>query len=191
MEIRKIVTVVEEIYEEGEKKLDKPIRKVATLAVIKNPYAGKYQEDLNALIDYSEELGKIISDKAVEALGKGVEVHSYGKAAIVGEKGELELAAALLHPKLGTPLRAATGGGQAIIPSVKKLGRMGGSLDIPLQYKDGAFVRSNFDGMTVSISDAPKSDEIVIAVAVTDGGRPHPRVGGLKKDEAKKEDGLR
>jgi len=191
MEIRKIVTVVEEIYEEGEKKLDKPIRKVATLAVIKNPYAGKYQEDLNALIDYSEELGKIISEKAVEALGKDVEVHSYGKAAIVGEKGELELAAALLHPKLGTPLRTATGGGKAIIPSVKKLGSMGDSLDIPLHYKDAAFVRSHFDGMTVSISDAPKSDEIVIAVAVTDGGRPHPRVGGLKKDEAKKEDGLR
>ena len=191
MEIRKIVTVVEEIYEEGEKKLDKPIHKVAALAVIKNPYAGKYQEDLNALIDYSEELGKIISDKAVEALGKGVEVHSYGKAAIVGEKGELELAAALLHPKLGTPLRAATGGGKAIIPSVKKLGSLGDSLDIPHHYKDAAFVRSHFDGMTVSISDAPKSDEIVIAVAVTDGGRPHPRVGGLKKDEAKKEDGLR
>ena len=191
MEIRKIVTVVEEIYEEGEKKLDKPIRKVAALAVIKNPYAGKYQEDLNALIDYSEELGKIISEKAVEALGKDVEVHSYGKAAIVGEKGELELAAALLHPKLGTPLRAATGGGKAIIPSVKKLGSMGDSLDIPLHYKDAAFVRSHFDGMTVSISDAPKSDEIVIAVAVTDGGRPHPRVGGLKKDEAKKEDWLR
>lgn len=191
MEIRKIVTVVEEVYADGEKKLDKPIRKVATLAVIKNPYAGRYQEDLNALIDYSEELGKTISDKAVEALGKGVEVQSYGKAAIVGEKGELELAAALLHPKLGTPLRAATGGGKAIIPSVKKIGCMGSSIDIPLHYKDAAFVRSHFDGMTVSISDAPKSDEIVIAVAVTDGGRPHPRVGGLKKEEAKKEDGLR
>ncbi|MGD9577900.1 MAG: amino acid synthesis family protein [Syntrophorhabdus sp.] len=191
MEIRKIVTIVEEVYEEGEKKIDKPIRKAAALAVLKNPYAGKYQEDLSALIDYSEELGKIISDKAVEALGKGTEIHSYGKAAIVGEKGELELAAALLHPKLGTPLRAATGGGKAIIPSVKKIGHMGDSLDIPLHYKDAAFVRSHFDGMTVSISDAPKSDEIVIAVAVTDGGRPHPRVGGLKKEEAKKEDGLR
>jgi hypothetical protein len=191
MDIRKIVTVIEEVYSDGEKKVDKPIRKVAVLAVIKNPYAGKYQEDLNDLIDFSEDLGKTISDKAVEALGKGVEVHSYGKAAIVGEKGELELAAALLHPKLGTPLRAATGGGKAIIPSIKKIGRMGDSLDIPLHYKDAAFVRSHFDGMTVSISDAPKSDEIVIAVAVTDGGRPHPRVGGLKKEEAKKEDGLR
>ena len=96
MEIRKIVTVIEEIYADGEKKMDKPIRKVAVLAVIKNPYAGKYQEDLNDLIDFSEELGKTISDKAVEALGKDAEVHSYGKAAIVGEKGELELAAALL-----------------------------------------------------------------------------------------------
>jgi hypothetical protein len=191
VEIRKIVTVIEEIYADGEKRTEKPIRKVATLAVIKNPYAGKYQEDLNALIDFSEELGKIISDKAVEALGAGAEVQSYGKAAIVGEKGELELAAALLHPKLGTPLRAATGGGKAIIPSVKKIGHMGDSLDIPLHFKDAAFVRSHFDGMTVSINDAPKSDELVVAVAVTDGGRPHPRVGGLKKEEAKKEDGLR
>jgi hypothetical protein len=191
MEIRKIVTVVEDVFADGERKVDRPIRKVAAMAVIKNPFAGKYEEALDTLIDIGDELGKILGDKAVEALGKGSVVDSYGKAAIVGEKGELEHAAAILHPKLGTPLRNAVGGGKAIIPSVKKLGRMGDEIDIPLHFKDAAFVRSHFDGMTVSINDAPKSDEILVAIAVTNGGRPHPRVGGLKKEEMKGEDGLR
>lgn len=191
MEVRKIVTIIEDVFIEGEKKAAKPVRKVAAIAVIKNPYAGTYQEDLSPLIDYSEEIGKVISERAVEALGKDRKVDSYGKAAIVGERGELEHAAALLHPKLGTPLRSAVGGGKAIIPSVKKIGRMGDPVDIPLHFKDAAFVRSHFDAMTVSVSDAPKADEILLAVAVTDSGRPNPRVGGLKKEEAKGEDGLR
>ncbi|MCX5812368.1 MAG: amino acid synthesis family protein [Proteobacteria bacterium] len=191
MEIRKIVVVSEEIFADGEKRVEKPIKKVAAIAVIKNPFAGEYQESLDSLVDIGDELGKILSEKAVGALGKESAVESYGKAAIVGEKGELEHAAAILHPKLGTPLRNAVGGGKAIIPSVKKLGRMGDEIDIPLHFKDAAFVRSHFDGMTVSVNDAPKSDEILVAIAVTDGGRPHPRVGGLKKEEAKCEDGLR
>ena len=190
MQIRKIVTVVEEVRVDGEKALDKPIRKAACAVVFKNPCAGIFQEDLSQLIDFGEAIGKEISEKAVKALG-GNPVESYGKGAIVGEKGELEHAAALLHPKLGTPLRNACGGGKAIIPSAKKLGKMGDSIDIPLHYKDAAFVRSHFDAMTLALTDAPKSDEILLAVAVTDGGRPHPRVGGLKKEEAKKEDGLR
>jgi len=191
MEIRKIVTVVEDIFMDGERKAVRPVRKVAAIAVIRNPYAGTYQEDLSPLVDYSEEIGRTISGRAVEALGKDRKVESYGKAAIAGEKGELEHAAALLHPKLGTPLRSAVGGGKAIIPSAKKIGRMGDSIDIPLHFKDAAFVRSHFDAMTVSIGDAPKADEILLAVAITDGGRPNPRVGGLKKEEAKGEDGLR
>lgn len=190
MEIRKLVTLVEDIFADGEKKTQRPVRKVAAIAVIKNPFAGVYQDNLDELIGYGEELGKLLGERAVSAL-EGRTAESYGKAAMVGEKGELEHAAALLHPKLGTPLRDAVGGGKAIIPSVKKLGRMGGELDIPLHFKDAAFVRSHFDGMTISISDAPKTDEILVAIAVTDGGRPHPRVGGLKKDEAKGEDGLR
>lgn len=189
MPFRKIVTVIEEVFADGEKKVARPIRKVACLGVLENPCAGSWEEDLTPLVEASEALGKILSEKAVKALGGPVE--SYGKAAIVGEAGELEHAAALLHPKLGTPLRDACGGGKAIIPSVKKLGKMGDSLDIPLHFKDAAFVRSHFDGMSVVVCDAPKRDEIVLAVAVTDGGRPHARVGGLKKEEAKKEDGLR
>ncbi len=190
MEVRKMVTVVEDIFSDGAKKAGKPVRKVAAIAVIKNPYAGVYQEDLTVLIDDGEELGRVLGERAVAAL-EGRKPESYGKAAIVGEHGEYEHAAALLHPKLGTPLRNAVGGGKALIPSVKKIGRMGDEIDIPLHFKDAAFVRSHFDGMTVSVNDAPKGDEILVAVAVTGGGRPHARVGGLKKEEAKGEDGLR
>jgi len=191
MEIRKIVTIVEDVYADGEKKVEKPVRKVAAVAVIKNPFAGKYQGILDILVDAGEELGKTLGERAVGALGKDRAAESYGKAAIVGEKGELEHAAAILHPKLGAPLREAVGGGKAIIPSVTKLGKMGDTLDIPLHFKDAAFVRSHFDSMIISLNDAPKADEILVAIAVTDGGRPHARVGGLKKDEAKREDGLR
>jgi hypothetical protein len=191
MEIRKMVTVVEDIYADGEKKTKRPVRKVAAIAVMKNPCAGVWRENLDELIDNGDELGKILGERAVAALGSDRTPESYGKAAIVGEKGELEHAAALLHPKLGTPLRNAVGGGKAIIPSVKKIGRMGDEIDIPVHFKDAAFVRSHFDGMTISVNDAPKSDEILVAIVVTDGGRPHPRVGGLKKEEAKGEDGLR
>ncbi|HSR11944.1 MAG TPA: amino acid synthesis family protein, partial [Thermodesulfobacteriota bacterium] len=148
------------------------------------------QEDLSVLVKTGEELGKILGERAVAAL-EGRKPESYGKAAIVGERGEYEHAAAILHPTLGTPLRAAVSGGKAIIPSVKKVAGMGAPIDIPLHYKDAAFVRSHFDGMTVSVSDAPRADEILVAIAVTAAGRPHPRVGGLKKEEAKGEDGLR
>jgi len=192
MEVRKYVTIVEETAIEGGKKVDPPTRKAAAIAVIKNPFAGKYVEKLDELIDIGEELGGILGKKAVEALkipSKNAE--SYGKAAIVGVDGELEHAAAILHPKLGTPLREEVGGGKAIIPSAKKMGGPGTEVDVPLHYKDAAFVRSHFDAMTVRVPDAPRSDEILVAIVVTNSGRPHPRIGGLKKDEAKKEDGLR
>jgi hypothetical protein len=192
MEVRKYVTIVEETVIEGEKKVDPPTRKAAAIAVIKNPFAGKYVEKLESLIDIGEALGGILGKKAVEALKIAPEkAESYGKAAIVGVDGELEHAAAILHPKLGTPLRDAVGGGKAIIPSAKKMGGPGTEIDIPLHYKDAAFVRSHFDAMSVRVQDAPRSDEIVVAIVVTDSGRPHPRIGGLKKEEAKKEDGLK
>jgi len=192
MEVRKYVTIVEETHLEGGKKVDPPTRKAAAIAVIKNPFAGKYVEDLTLLIDIGEELGGILGKRAVEALNISPKnAESYGKAAIVGVDGELEHAAAILHPKLGGPLREAVGGGKAIIPSAKKMGGPGTEIDVPLHYKDAAFVRSHFDAMTVKVPDAPRSDEILVAIVVTDSGRPHPRIGGLKKEEAKKEDGLR
>ena len=192
MEVRKYVTIVEETVIEGGKKIDPPTRKAAAIAVIKNPFAGKYVENLDPLIDVGDQLGGILGKRAVEALRIAPEqTESYGKAAIVGVDGELEHAAAILHPKLGTPLRDAVGGGKAIIPSAKKMGGPGTEIDIPLHYKDAAFVRSHFDAMTIRVQDAPRADEIVVVVVVTDSGRPNPRIGGLKKDEAKKQDGLR
>jgi len=188
--IRKIVTTVEEIRYEGFSDVQPPIHKVAVSAVIKNPFAGKYQEDLSDLIDIGEWLGDYLTKEAVKILGEG-KVHSYGKAAIIGLDGELEHGAAILHPKLGKPARDAIGGGKAIIPSAKKAGAAGTAIDVPLHYKDAAFVRTHYEAMEVRIPDAPNRDEIVVALVYTDGGRPHPRIGGLQVSEIKGEDGLR
>jgi hypothetical protein len=190
--IRKIVTIVEETRAEMGRPVAPPTRRAAAMAVIENPFAGRYAEDLSDLIAIGEELGGLLAQRVVAALGiEGSAVESYGKAAAVGENGELEHAAAILHPRLGAPVRAALGRGAALIPSSKKRGGLGVPLDIPLAHKDAAYVRSHFDGMEVRVPDAPRADEIVVAVAVTDGGRPLPRVGGLTKDEIKGEDGLR
>ncbi|MEA4901064.1 amino acid synthesis family protein [Desulfitobacterium sp.] len=192
MEIRKIVTVVEETHKDGEKVVANPTRKASVAAVIKNPFAGEYVEDLTELSEIGEQLGQMLAEKAVKALGIAKEeANSYGKGAIVGEKGELEHAAAILHPRMGKPFREAVGGGKAIIPSAKKLGGVGTGLDVPVHYKDAAFVRTHYDAMEVRIPDAPRADEIVVAVIVTASGRPHPRIGGLQVSEIKGEDGLR
>jgi hypothetical protein len=190
--IRKIATFVEETLIEQGREVSPPARRAAAVAVIENPFAGRYEEDLSELIDVGEELGKLLAERAVAALGiPGQRVESYGKAAAVGEDGELEHAAAILHPKLGAPFRKVLGKGAALIPSSKKRGGLSTSLDVPLGHKDAAFVRSHFDGMEVRINDAPRANEIIVAVAVTSGGRPLPRVGGLKASEIKGEDGLR
>ena len=190
--IRKIVTFVEETRSEMGRAVEPPTRRAAAVAVNENPYAGQYVEDLGALIDIGEELGALLTARTIAALGiPGAEAQSYGKAAAVGENGELEHAAAILHPKLGAPVRKALGKGAALIPSSKKRGGPGVALDVPLGHKDAAFVRSHFDGMEVRIADAPRANEIMVAVAVTDSGRPHPRVGGLTKNEIKGVDGLR
>jgi hypothetical protein len=190
--IRKLVTFVEETRSEMGRTIDPPTRRAAAVAVIENPFAGKYVEDLSELMTIGEELGELLTLRAVAALGiPGTSVESYGKAAAVGEDGELEHAAAILHPKLGAPVRRVLGKGAALSPSSKKRGGTGVVLDIPLGHKDAAFVRSHFDGMEVRINDAPRANEIMVAVAVTDSGRPLARVGGLTKDQIKGEDGLR
>ncbi len=192
MKIRKIVTTVEETHLEMGKAINPPTRRAASTAVIENPFAGQYQEDLDALITIGEQLGALLGEKCVEALGiEPKDTESYGKAAMVGENGELEHAAAILHPKLGKPLRAAVEKGAALVPSSKKMGSMGQPLDVPLGHKDAAYVRSHFDGMEVRINDAPRANEIMVSIVVTDSGRPLPRVGGLESAEAKGEDGLR
>jgi len=190
--IRKIATFMEETRSEMGQPVDPPTRRAAAVAVIENPCAAKYVADLSELMTIGEELGELLTARAVAALGiDPASVESYGKAAAVGEDGEIEHAAAVLHPKLGTPVRKFIGKGAALIPSSKKRGGLGVALDIPLGHKDAAFVRSHFDGMEVRISDAPRRNEIMVAIAVTDSGRPLPRVGGLTKDQIKGEDGLR
>ena len=189
--IRKIVTIVEDTLEEGSQEILPPARRAAAIAVVENPFAGIYQEDLEALITIGEELGSLLGDKCVEALGVTPKaVQSYGKAALVGENGELEHAAAILHPRLGKPLRTAVEKGTALVPSNKKRGGMGNPLDVPLGHKDAAYVRSHFDGMEVRINDAPKANEILVAIAVAESGRPLPRVGGLTHEDAEGKDGL-
>jgi len=190
--IRKIATFVEETQTEMGRKVDPSTRRAAAVAVIENPCAGKFVEDLSDLMTVGEELGELLTLRAVAALGIAPNTaESYGKAAAVGENGEIEHAAAILHPKLGAPVRKVLGKGAALIPSSKKRGGLGVVLDVPLGHKDAAFVRSHFDGMEVRISDAPRANEIMVAIAVTDSGRPLPRVGGLSKDQIKGEDGLR
>lgn len=191
-DIRKIVVFVEETRRELDREVQPATRKAAAVAVIANPFAGRYQEDLSELIAIGEELGGLLGERAVAALGiRPDQAESYGKAAVVGENGELEHAAAILHPKLGAPLRKAVEKGAALVPSSKKRGGLGTAIDIPLGHKDAAFVRSHFDGMEVRIPDAPRANEIVVAVAVTDSGRPLPRVGGLRVEEIEGKDGLR
>jgi hypothetical protein len=190
--IRKLVIQVEETRSEMGKEIAPPVRRAAAIAVIENPFAGKYVEDLTPLMDIGEELGDLLGRRAVAALGiKPAEAESYGKAAIVGDAGELEHAAAILHPKLGKPLRAAVEKGAALVPSAKKRAGIGAPIDVPLGHKDAAFVRSHFDAMEVRVSDAPRSNEILVVVAVTDSGRPLPRIGGLQVSEIEGKDGLR
>jgi hypothetical protein len=192
IKIRKMVVQVDETRIEMGQTIDPPTRRAVAIAVIENPYAGRFEPKLDALIEAGEELGALLGKKCVEALGiEPGEAQSYGKAAIVGEAGELEHAAAILHPKLGAPLRVAVEKGAALVPSAKKMGTLGTAIDVPLGHKDAAFVRSHFDAIEARVSDAPRANEIVVAVAVTASGRPLPRIGGLQVSEIKGEDGLR
>ncbi|RUP34172.1 MAG: amino acid synthesis family protein [Curvibacter sp.] len=190
--IRKIIVQVDEVRREMGQDVQPPVRKALAMAVIDNPFAGRYAENLDELIAIGEELGGLLGERCVKALGiSPAQAQSYGKAAIVGEAGELEHAAAILHPKLGAPLRVAVEKGAALVPSAKKLGGLGTAIDVPLGHKDAAYVRSHFDAMEARVADAPRANEIVVAVVVTDSGRPLARIGGLQAHEIKGQDGLR
>ncbi|MBU0893039.1 MAG: amino acid synthesis family protein [Gammaproteobacteria bacterium] len=190
--IRKIIVQTDEVRVEMERDVQPPVRKALAMAVIENPFAGRYVDNLDELIAIGEELGGLLGARCVQALGIAPgDAHSYGKAAIVGEAGELEHAAAILHPKLGAPLRVAVEKGAALVPSSKKMGSLGTAIDVPLGHKDAAYVRSHFDAMEARVADAPRANEIVVAVVVTDSGRPLPRVGGLTTAEIQGVDGLR
>lgn len=182
IEIRKQIVTIEDTFFEVGQKVNPVLRKAAAIAVIKNPFSGKYVEDLSVLVDFGEVLGERLAKAAVEALGiPSSQVRGYGKAAIVGADGELEHCAALIHPKMGKPFRAAVNGGTAIIPSTKKRGSLGTSIDVPLFFKDDQWWMPYLDAMEVSVPDAPAPDEVVVVVVVTSGGRPLARVGGQQE----------
>ena len=192
IQVRKFHSTVEEIFHEGGPPPGRVHRRAALLAVIHNPYAGRYAADIMPMMEALKELGLEMAGRLVRLLGGDAKVvEGYGKGAIVGERGEWEHAAAILHPRLGKPLRAAVEKGAALVPSAKKMGGLGTAIDVPLGHKDAAFVRSHFDAVEIRIPDAPRADEIVVAVALTDSGRPLARVGGLQTSEVKGEDGLR
>jgi hypothetical protein len=185
---RKWATFREEILSDGGRDLDRSLRRVAVAVVVTNPYAGRYSDDLSELIDLGAYLGDELMRRCQEALGEPVE--AYGKGGIVGEHGELEHVAAVLHPKFGAPTRDRVGG-VSILPSVKKRAAMGATLDIPVHHVKAMLVRSHFDAVTISVPDAPGADELLLALAVTNAGRPHARVGGLLAADIVGEDGLR
>jgi hypothetical protein len=192
MKIRKVMTIVEETRSEMGQQLSVPVRKVAAIAVIENPFAGRFQEDLSALEAAGEELGSLLADMVRSAANVSAEeCEGYGKAAIVGTMGELEHGHAILHAKFGAPVRVAFGGGKAVIPSSGKVSAAGTAIDVPTVYKHAFTVRSHYDSMTVSVPDAPRPDEIVVILAMTTSGRPLARATGLRKEQVKGEDGLR
>ena len=192
MKLRRLITLVEETRREMGRDIAPPARRALAAAVIENPFAGRYADDLSELIDTGAELGDLLGRQALGALGcEAGDVQGYGKAALVGEAGELEHAAALLHPKLGAPLREVLGGGKALVPSSKAMGGPGGVIDVPLGHKDAAYVRSHFDGMEVGVPDGPKANELLFALAMSRGARIHARMGGLAVDDVQGVDGLR
>jgi hypothetical protein len=189
LKIRKIVKIVDETRSESGIIAERPLRMASAMAVVENPYAGIYTEDLSEAIEASAELGKLLGNMAVEALDDSPE--SYGKGGIVGVNGEIDHAHMLLTTKFADNLRAAVGGGKAWITSAAKRGAPGTSIDIPLAYKDALFVRSHYDAMELKIPDAPFPNEIIVIVVVANRGRLNFRLGGLKKQDAKGLDGLK
>ncbi len=191
VKIRKTQIVLEEIFHEGGPVAAKPVRRGAILSVIKNPFAGSYHEEIQEFMTTLEPLGAEMAARLIAAMGaSGDEIESYGKGAIVGEAGELEHGA-LWHVPGGYAMRDAVTSSKAIVPSAKKVAGPGARIDIPLTHANASYVRSHYDAMELGIPDAPRSDEIVLILAMSIGGRVHSRVGGLGVEDVKGEDGLR
>lgn len=189
--VRKFVTRIEEtLHEGGPPAADRPSRGIIA-AIVENPFAGRYVEEIAGFMDDLKPLGLDMAQRLIDALGGDPAViEGYGKGAIVGEAGELEHGA-LWHVPGGYAMRELLGGAKAIVPSSKKVGGLGTCLDIPITHKDASYVRSHFDAIEVSINDAPRRNEIVLALAMTTGPRVHARVGGLAAADISGEDGLR
>jgi hypothetical protein len=191
VKVRKFLVSVEEIHHEGGPAAKVPPRRGAVLAVIENPYAGSYHENILPFSEDLKPLGIAMAQKLLAALGGDPKsIEGYGKGAIVGEAGEIEHAA-LWHAPGGYSMREVLGGAKAIVPSTKKLGGPGTRLDVPVTHIDASYVRSHFDAIEVGITDAPKANEMVVALVMTTGARVHARAGGFAAADIKGEDGLR
>ena len=191
VDIRKILTAVEEIRHEGGPPPPQPLRRAWVCAVIHNPYAGRYEPDILPLMDALKPLGLDMARRLVTALGGDPKVvEGYGKGAIIGERGELEHGA-LWHAPGGYAMREVLGGAKAIVPSAKKVGGPGTRLDVPITHINAAYVRSHFDAIEVGLADAPRGDEMLLVLAMTTGPRIHHRAAGLQASEIKGDDGLR
>ncbi len=188
--IRKILTLVEEIRHEGGPPPAVPALRGAVLAVVANPYAGRFEPDLQPGMEDLKPLGLMMTDRLIAALGGREGIDSYGKGAIVGAAGEIEHGA-LWHVPGGYAMRERLGDSRAIVPSAMKVGGLGATLDVPLGHINAAYVRSRFDAVTLSVPDAPRAGEIVFALAMARGGRVHARMGGLEVWQVRGEDGLR
>ncbi len=188
--IRKHILTVEEIFHEGGPPARAPLRRGAVVTVIRNPFAGRYVEEIAGFMDDLKPLGLQMAQDLVAALGGAKVIEGYGKGAIVGAAGELEHGA-LWHVPGGYAMREILGGAKAIVPSSKKVGGPGARLDVPITHINASYVRSHFDAMEIGVADGPKADEIALALVMTTGQRIHARVGGLKASEVKGADGLR
>ncbi|MEP4198675.1 MAG: amino acid synthesis family protein [Aliishimia sp.] len=188
--VRKMQLIVEDVHHDGGPAPDIPRRLGAMLACVKNPFAGRYEADLQSAMDDLKPLGAEMSERLVAALGGKDVIDGYGKGAIVGEAGELEHAA-LWHVPGGYAMRGLLGDSNAIVPSCMKRGGIGSRLDVPLGHINAAYVRSHFDGIEVGLPDGPKADEIVYVLGMSCGGRVHSRMGGLEMWDVTGEDGLR
>ena len=191
VELRKVQTVVEEIFHESGPPPAKPLRMGAVAAVIRNPFAGRYEPNITPFMKSLEPLGLDMSRRLVAALGGDVKaIEGYGKGAIIGEGGELEHGA-LWHAPGGYAMREVLGGALAIVPSTKKLAGVGARLDVPVTHINASYVRGHFSAMEVGVVDAPRADEMVMILVMTTGARIHDRAGGMKASEIKAMDGLR
>ncbi len=191
VKVRKISTQIEEIYHEGGPVLDNPILRGSIVAVVSNPYAGRYVEDITPFMEALKPLGLKVAKQLIDALGGDPgKICSYGKGAIVGEDGEMEHGACW-HVAGGYAMREALGEALAIVPSSKKVSGVGSRLEIPTTHKDASYVRSHFDAMEVGLPDSPRRGEILFALVMTTGGRPHARLGGLAAEDISAKDGLR
>jgi len=191
VEVRKRVTIVEDIFHEGGPVARTPYRRAAILSVIKNPFAGRFVEEIVGFSEDLKPLGLEMAKALIAALGGDPKlIEGYGKGAIVGEAGEVEHGA-LWHAPGGYAMREALGGAKAIVPSAKKVAGPGARLDVPVTHIDASYVRSHFDAIEVGIADAPRADEMLLVLAMTTGARVHNRAGGLKASEIKGLDGLR